>query len=343
MRLAHIKFVSLTAGLALSLGTLGACGSSSPATGDDDVTPTGTHYKYVIDTLSVPTSSTESRADGLDLTGDGVVDNQLGQVLGTLSQQGINAQASVTAGVDQGLIIILGDLQTSDATFTAATDTGFSAYIGDDPVPAACTSSADTVCRHQFTGTAMFGIDPASPTTNLVTGSIVAGTFTGGPGTISLQIALSAGNPIDLNLIGARVKFSGMSATGITNAVIAGAVPEADIDTKILPAVASQIATILTTTCTATPVGNDCGCPSGTSAATIISLFDTNHDCMVPESELQSNSLIMSLLAADVAFDNTTGKSVPLDPTTGAAPAGSTPGLSIGVAATFTGAMFTSP
>ena len=68
MRLNTINFVSLTAGLALSLGTLGACGSSSPAGTADAAPSTGTHYKYVVDSLSVPASSTESRADGLDLT-----------------------------------------------------------------------------------------------------------------------------------------------------------------------------------------------------------------------------------------------------------------------------------
>ena len=140
-----------------------------------------------------------------------------------------------------------------------------------------------------------------------------------------------------------HVKFSGITAAGITNAIIAGAVPEADINTKILPAVEAQIGPIITTQCVNTPVGNDCGCPSGSSAASVISLFDADHNCMVTLQELEDNSLIKSLLAADVAFDNTTGASVPLDPQTGLPPAGATAGVSVGVAATFTGAVFTTP
>ena len=328
----------MTVGLAL-----GACGSS-PATTDAAhaatdagaidanvidslppdamITPVGTDYQYVADSLTLPSTSDEATADGLDLNGDGSVDNKLGSVLATFATQGFNFQATVTASVDNGTTILLGDLQTSD--FTTATAVGFSSDQGANPMPAACTDANDTVCRHQFAGNATFDIASDNTINPPLVGSITNGTYLTGPGNITVQIALTGATPITLSLIGARVKFSGISATGITHGILAGALPKTELDNTIYPALATQLEAYVTTTCTQTPVNGDCGCPSGSSASTLVGILDTNMDCMITTSDLISNGTVSALFAPDVTIDGM-------------------PSLSLGVAVTYVAGTFTAP
>ncbi|HTJ44190.1 MAG TPA: hypothetical protein VL463_18930, partial [Kofleriaceae bacterium] len=62
----------------------GACGGSS---GDDTqtVNPAGTAHTYVVDRVLLPTKSGEGNKYGLDLDGDGNIDNALGNILSALS------------------------------------------------------------------------------------------------------------------------------------------------------------------------------------------------------------------------------------------------------------------
>src|SRR5215471_2883908 len=74
--------------------------------------PEGMHYHYVVNQINVPTNNTQARAYGLDLNGDGTVDNQLGMVLGTLSSMGFDIQGNINTSVADGGIIVLVDFQT---------------------------------------------------------------------------------------------------------------------------------------------------------------------------------------------------------------------------------------
>src|SRR6059058_5455945 len=97
--------------------SLVACGGS----GDSQPTPEGAHTHYVANKVFVPTSSTESREYGLDLNGDGTVDNQLGATLAALkSQGGFDIQATIDTAVNDGSIILLVDFQTKSFTSSSA-------------------------------------------------------------------------------------------------------------------------------------------------------------------------------------------------------------------------------
>lgn len=286
--------------------SLVACGGSS-----GQPTPTGMHYHFVANKVFVPTSSTESREYGLDLNGDGTVDNQLGATLAALkSQGGFDVQSTIDKAVADGSIILLVDFQSN--SFTSSAGAGIQVFLGNNPMPAPCNGSADTVCGHHLDGTGSFGIDPNSPKNAALAGKIVGGVFNGGPGDLSLQIALGSGSsPIQLNLIGARARVSGISATGIMSAILAGAVTKDDIDTKIIPAIPPQLEQVIMRDCnmTSPPVAG-CGCTANSTGATIISFFDANKDCMVTTQELQMNSLVMSLLQPDVTIDGKMALSV---------------------------------
>jgi hypothetical protein len=303
---------------ALSSMSLAACGG-----GSDTITPEGAHHHYVVNKALVPTTNNESREYGLDLNGDGTPDNQLGMVLGTLAGMGFDIQATIDTAVLKGSINLLMDVQTADATFMSSAATGLSVYIGSDPQPAACMSGEDVTCTtakpavcsgcgHQLNP--MGGMFTAATNQDIaLAGKIVGGTFTGGPGDLSIQIAIGGTMPIPLNLLGARAKATGMSDANLGTVsgntvsggvVLAGAITQDDINNNIIPAVVNQLTPTIMRDCTMTsPPVTGCGCGDGTTGKTIIGLFDTNNDCMVSVDEVKSNSLIMSLLAPDVTID----------------------------------------
>lgn len=278
------------------------------ACSDDEgtVIPEGPHHGYVVSEATVPTNNNQAREFGLDLNGDKSPDNQLGMVLGTLSSQGFDVQGAIKGAVDQGDIILLLDLQTKDYSSTG--NAGLAIKLGDKAtaMPAPCTGTADTVCRHHLDGTGKFTFASGSPNDVAVSGKIVGGTFNGGPGNFSLQIALGGTQAIQLDLIGARAKASGMTDNGIESVVLAGALSQDDLNTKVIPAIHAQLGPLVTRDCPGT-TPPDCGC-MGTSSTgrTLLNLFDTMpKNCVVTVDEIKNNSLIQSLLAPDVEINGT--------------------------------------
>jgi hypothetical protein len=293
-----------------------ACGGG----GEDTITPEGTHYAFVANKLSVPTNNNQAREYGLDLNNDKTVDNQLGMVLGTLAGQGFDVQGTIDKAIAEASIILLVDFQT--ASFDSTSAAGMQVKLGDMETPAACGAAEEYLCKltngmecdstdpgctcsgcgKHLTGGGTFTIDTNSPDNAAVAGKIVGGTFTGGPGDITLKIALGSAEGIELDLIGARAKATGISDTGITSVVIAGALSKSDLDTKVIPSIHTQIAKIITDGCKL-PAQGDCGCPTGTGH-TILGLFDTTpKNCEVTVDEIKNNTLIQSLLAPDVKIN----------------------------------------
>jgi hypothetical protein len=285
---------------ASALTSLIACGGSEGQT-----PPSGPHYGYVASEVTVPANNSQAREIGLDLNGDKTVDNQLGMVLGTLAGQGFEVQATLDEAVLTGSIILLLDLQTPD--FASTTGAGLSIRLGDQATPAPCTDpDVLTTCGQHLDGTGEFTIDASSPADAGVEGKIAGGVFSGGPGEITLQIALADAAPIELRLIGARAKATGITEGGITEIILAGALTQNDLDTKVIPTIQAQLPPLIERDCTEIDPPNppDCGCPSGTTGNTVLGLFDTDpQDCAVTVDEIKNNSLIQSLLAPDVTID----------------------------------------
>ncbi len=284
---------------------LAACGDS----GGGMITPEGPHYQYVVSKALVPTNNNQAREYGLDLGSaksskpDGTVDNQLGMVLGTLAGMGFDIQTTIDTAVNHGSIILLVDVQTK--SFMSSSAAGLQVYIGANPSPAPCTDANDMTCGHHLQGTGTFSIAPNSPMDAALGGKIVNGTFNGGPGSLSLQIALGGTDAIQLDLLNARAKASTISDTGIMTANFAGALSQTDLNGKVIPAIQKQLGPIIMRDCKMLTSPPDCGCASGSTGKTILGLFDGDiqgsaKDCMVSVEEIQMNQIIKSLLAPDV-------------------------------------------
>ncbi len=296
---------------ALSLG-IAACSGG----GGEVIVPEGEHYTYVSKKAYAPTDNNQAKEYGLDLDNDRLYDNQLGMVLGTLAGMGFDVQKTIDEATAEGSIILLIDFQTRD--FTNTTAAGLEVKLGAMPSPAACNAMESYECtevepitcmgcgRHLTNGT--FQIAAGSPDNAAVAGKIINGTFNGGPGEISLQIALGGTEAIQLDLIGARAKATGISETGIEGVVMGGAITESDLNDQVIPAIQRQIPMLIAEDCTALNMPPACGCMSGSTGKTVLELFDggiqgTQKDCMVSVEEIKENSLIKSLLAPDVKIN----------------------------------------
>jgi hypothetical protein len=269
----------------------------------------GNHARYVVDKVTVPTTSALAHMNGLDINGDGTVDNKLGSVLATFTTMGFNPQPAVDDAVSRGQILMLADLQTSD--FMTATAAGFTLYIGENPQPAPCSSGTDTVCRHHLQGNGMFDA-AATPRDPAIVGDIASGTLltTTTGGKLPVQVSFG-GPPLTLELVGARAKVSA-TATHMTAGIIAGAVTMTDLNASVFPALQGVLMTAVTANCTNLSSPPTCGCATGSQGAILIGLFDTNHDCMISTQELTSNSLVQALFAPDVTIDGQQAISVGL-------------------------------
>jgi hypothetical protein len=279
-----------------------ACG------GDSTITPEGMHYGYVVSKAFVPTTNDQVITYGLDIGAsksnepDKLVDNQLGKTLSTLAGMGFAIQATIDAAINQGSIILLVDFQTKDFMNTSAA--GLSVKLGATPMPAACSSPTDMTCGNHLKGTASFLIAANSPMDAAVAGKIINGTFTGGPGDLTLQIALGTTQPLTLGLLNARAKATAITDAGMT-LTVGGMVTATELMTQILPAIQAQVALVISAQCTGTPkTPPDCGCPTTSTAHTLLNLFDGDlngtKDCIISVDEIAGNGVIKAYLAPDV-------------------------------------------
>ena len=329
MRLVNRSFVCIVG--ALSLGLV-ACGGGGDDDGGGTIDPTGTAHTYVAATLNLPENAAEAMMLGLDIdnkANDGV-DNQLGMVLGSIGALApdLDLQMSVDQQIAEGQIILLANLKAKD--LTNASGVGFYVYLGDNPNPPACTDANDMVCGRHLTGSASFSIAASSPTDAAIAGRIVNGKFTGGPGTVNLQIALSGGVPIDLPLQKAKAELNSITATGWTSGKIGGAISQADIDNNVVPAIGDTVRNSFDETCATNTQGgtmtNMCMCQMGMTGETLRGLFDKMpYDCNITNAEVQM--VVSGFLTPDIDLNGD----------------GTNDALSLGIGVTSVGATFTPP
>jgi hypothetical protein len=318
-----------------------------------DAGPVGAHYHYVVNTLVASTSESQDALLHVDTHGNPVATggtgvDKLGGLFAALRQASpqVDFQPALTADVDDGNIVLLVDLQT--ASLADGSDAGLQMFLGDDPMPPPCDGSSDTTCGHQFSGSATFGI-ALSSTDEPVLGTIAGSEFAGIGNNLVLPytIALAGGSAgvVTLELHDAIVQASSLDATAIGGMVIGGAILETDVQSTLLPAIATDLNAIVTASCTA---GSACGsgktivscsgatpphdvCCTGSAAALIgdnaVVGLDANKDCVITTQELSTNTLVAALVSPDVA---STGNSEP-------------DAVSFGTAATAVGAVFTVP
>lgn len=296
-------------GAILSLGLVACGGGDGDDEGGGTVNPNGTNHTYVVSAVDLPTNPAEAMSLGMDIDGkanDGI-DNQLGSVLGAIGGLAptLNLQMNLDTQVDTGQLVMLINMKATD--LASASGVGMEVYVGTNVVtPPACTDMTDTVCRKHFTGTGMFNIDSVNgPTDAQLVGTIMGGKFKGGPGTVTLKIALAGGAPISLPLQKARAEISGITAAGwpATGSKIGGAISDEDIDGEVMPAIASTVRTSFDETCDVGATTASCNCVMGSTGLTLKNLFDKapTQDCMISDAEVKA--VVDGFLTPDIDLD----------------------------------------
>jgi hypothetical protein len=296
----HTLLVAAICALPLSLA---ACGSSSGNETEGNVTPQGTHYGYVVSKATVPATAGQDTTFGLDLgtktssKPDGIADNAIGSVFIALTALKFDLEGTITTAVDHGNILLLLDFQTTD--FSNAGAAGLEVKLGTNAMPAACTDANDMTCRHHLDGTAKFDIAADSPGDALVAGKIAGGKFTGGPGNLSLQIAIGSTTPIKLDLIHARATATSISATGMT-AVLGGLVTKTELTAQVGPPLLTSVQAVYDRDCPQPRTAPSCNCKSGSTGSQIEAVVDFNpKDCVLTTDELFTNPIVGPMLVPD--------------------------------------------
>ena len=249
------------------------------------------HVQYVMGPIgqgfhgiAIPVTQFQAQQFGCDLDGDGVVDNQLGRVFAVLA--GASASTNLQTAIDQaftdGTIIILFDFEYLPA-LSNTTVAGVKAYLGvHDP------SDASRFIVTQSAGPGFGGaID-----------NIGQGRF--GPGAVLLQLPLAIRQPPRVFALEDAYILGGFSPTDLAGK-LCGAVRASDLVNQILPSWALDLSA-------AVKAGDN----------SIKSLFDADHSCdfdpnclpgssatctCITTTELESNSIIHSLLIPDLDLD----------------------------------------
>lgn len=295
----------------LALVTPLAAGAAGCGSDDGDGQVEGEHYRYVVATLSTVATNK------LDIDDNGRTENKLGDLVGLLTAANFGVQATVDEAVNTGSAVLLADLQTS--SFSSAASAGFAVYLGDSAsiTPAPCTDiTMLATCGQHLKGTGAFTIAASSPRDTLLTGPFAGGTMKGGPGKISLQLALT-GAPITVSLTSARVQISDVSADGIGRGLIGGGVTQTELDTTVLPGVTAQLKAVIDRdcgpeaeralsggVCGRQPVGGSfTACMAGTTGETVLaptSGFDSTRDCKVTLAEVKAHPILAQGLSPDL-------------------------------------------
>lgn len=264
------------------------------AAGDTGIAPdvgSSGQREYVADDLLLPKSPTEAQLYGYDYDNNGVIDNALGAIISALaaSFSGVSFSDQVSLAVAQGSTLPLMRVHATSFVNHTGTTADFSWAT---PV-SCCTSLLLASCRAQaastcFSGSASFTPVGAATTVN---GSITAsvGTFTAS----SLPLRLVFGGaPLNVVLSSARISGRFVGNT-IVDGKITGGLSQTEINSKLVPALATMLDTIVKD-------------PTTTAATRqqIILLFDSNSDGSISTSELATNALIQTFFAGDVDVDN---------------------------------------
>jgi len=279
--------------------------------------------KYVINALKMPAKASDY---ALDLNGDNLPDNHLGDIVNILKTQNIDLQASSAMALEQGELLMLLDYK------------------------AAGNLDEDTCAQTTISG----GAKPASPPlldgTDVLTvdSTLTAGTFVGAtknmlfnsssplttttPVTFTLKIPLAIGSPpVKLRVTAGQITFVHVNGR-LSQGQIHGAVKKTQFDDEVMPALTALLNQEIAANVPSKQMildqfdtGN-CNAPDGTPAVA--------KDGKIDLCEVSTNALVQLVLNADVALFDSAGNYAP-DPTN------NTPdSVSIGLGFTAIGASF---
>ena len=256
--------------------------------------PTCMHAQYVIGPqvshgISIPLTTFQAQSLGCDLDGDGMADNQFGKVFAALAgvSSAMNLQIAADHAFVAGAIILLLDLEYTPAIANTSV-AGMKMYAG----------MRDPGGSGNFIVTQSAGPGVGGQISNINQGQF-------GPGSAILDLPLAFNQPPFRLMLEDASLFGYFQPSYITGGKLCGAVRAIDVLGQMIPAWAAALSALVKA--------------GGSDASMIKSLFDADHSCdtdpnctspmasgactCITAQEVQSNSIINSLLRPDLDFD----------------------------------------
>ncbi len=201
----------------------------TPDKGPTQPEPTETLLMTVANTMTLPSKAGEY---ALDLDGSGPK-NQFGSLLAAMKSFNLDMQPELDKALEDGAVLILMEVKGKD--LTDDTNVLVQAHTGED---------TDGDATNNFSGSAELKIAASSSKDAKLPGTIAGGKINAGPG--SLVIPMPIGDtPLLVPIQAARLEGE-ISADGMANGVLAGAISKADLDAKVLPSVVELVNGMLT-------------------------------------------------------------------------------------------------
>ena len=288
----------------------------------------------------------QQRSDyAIDLNGDGRVDNQLGNIIGALTGQGLDVQSGVDMATADGTLVLLMSETSTDATFQT------------DSCATANVQLGQSVTNPDFSGSGHFTVDSGQQG-GMFNGPIKVGKFSSAPPSttktpVSLTILLplvAGAAPVKLVVQGAHLQFTRDASGKVTGGQLNGGILETDVQMNIIPNVAEILSNKLMNdnpqTSTDTQIASifdnggkaDPACSAGTcknpSYGPRPGMCAAAKDNVIDTCEVSTAGLIQNVLAPDVQLFDANGKYAPNKDNT------TKDSLSLGLAFTAVGATF---
>lgn len=270
-----------------------------------DAVPMAATFTYVTSALRVPDTATEATMLGLDVDGiagdaNGGIDNQLGTLLGSLHNFAPELDVTVAnaTAIDRGELLLLARLGATVPIVSGPATLTFD--VGANPMPSACATPSDAVCRRHLAGDGSFTLAPGvTPGTPLV-GDVLGARFLGDGGAYVLPMTFGFGSPVVLVPVTMGASEAGASEAGLATGKLAGAIRQSDVEAIVHPALYAAFAALIDRDCPAPRTPPTCGCVAGSTGASLLSFLDIEQprDCQGTLHELTVS--FNSLLTPDI-------------------------------------------
>jgi len=188
----------------------------------------GTNYDYIIYEMVTPTTAASDYEIGVDLDGDGIVDSNLGRLIGMFPEKtGEDLNADLANDIQHGEYILLMRMVIS-------------AWPDDDQILVqtlkGLTDATMDATEDNLTGAGNALIDPIVDRGLHLCGALTDGAISAGPGTLDFPLSLMKGSVVYITLQGARVEAVGpVNPNGFQDLMVGGGIDRNTVNNQILP------------------------------------------------------------------------------------------------------------
>ena len=283
-----MKIKHLSLGLLMSIFVLSACGDEGTT---DPPGGGGQSVDMILSKYKVPTTDTEAKGFAYDIDNDGAVDNALGTILVALkaAAPSLDLQKEMDQNVQNGNVIMLMRLTADDLTTSSAAK--LQTWTGKEKLCCSAKPCSEADAKQLcFSGTSEHEPELNSPANAVLDGAIAGATGTFGPGTVEVQLPIGLWTA-RVKLLKAKVTGT-VSASGMVDGKLAGAIGQTDLKNQVIPAVAKVLDGEMKDPTT-----------SQANKDALKKAFDANQDGTITSAEVEANAAVQAVLGGDVDAD----------------------------------------